>query len=72
MGTNHRGCRTDGSPTMKRPRPVSADAADAMRLAARTNLLANLRDGRKQRAVTIPAKRGAGSYSRTIKHKGDI
>jgi hypothetical protein len=44
-------------------------AAD-MRAIAHARYVADLRDGRRQRATTIPAKRGPGSYRRRDKHAG--
>lgn len=42
--------------------------AAEMRAVAHTRYVADLRDGRKQRATTIPAKRGPGSYRRKAKY----
>lgn len=39
-----------------------------MRAVAHARYVADLRDGRRQRAVTIPARKGAGSYRRRSKN----
>ncbi len=39
-----------------------------MRSIAHLRYIADLAEGRKQRATTIPAKRGPGSYRRKDKH----
>lgn len=43
--------------------------SEAIRSAAREGYVASLREGRRERAVTIPAKRGKGSYRRSEKHR---
>ena len=42
--------------------------AAEMRAAAHARYVADLRDGRRQRATTTPARKGAGSYRRRPKH----
>lgn len=42
--------------------------AAEMRAVAHTRYVADLAEGRRQRAVTIPARKGAGSYRRRPKH----
>ena len=44
---------------------------DAMRRSARARYVEELREGRRQRAVTVPAKKGPGSYNRKAKHRQD-
>ncbi len=45
-------------------------ASEGMRAVAHARYVADLRDGRRQRAATIPARRGAGSYRRRPKYRG--
>lgn len=49
---------------------TTADYRQASRRRARAALIADLRDGRRQRATTVPARKGKGSYRRQAKHRG--
>lgn len=44
--------------------------AREMRAVAHARYVADLQDGRVQRATTIPARKGPGSYRRRDKHVG--
>ena len=50
------------------PTTNTARTVEGMRAVAHARYVADLRDGRVQRATTIPARKGKGSYRRKGKY----